>query len=89
VAKQQKKAVRCKPTLNFSEVSQRVACDAWLTEPQCAWLINQGASTLKQWRLGGKSCPPWRYLNTRVVYRPSEVQRWMDQQNGGTRGGGQ
>jgi hypothetical protein len=74
---------RSKPAtkLNLHELSQRIACDGYLTTPECAWYTHLGISTLKQMRQRGEG-PPSHYISCRVLYKPSEVSRWAQQKGG-------
>jgi hypothetical protein len=67
----------------LSDLVERVRADGYLDTKQCAWYANVGVSTLKVWRTAkhkGPPGPPWHWINSKVVYRPSEVNAWMDAQ---------
>jgi hypothetical protein len=79
--------VRKKPAINFSlpELSHRINTDSYINTKECAWFTHLGESTLKQMR-AAQTGPPWHLISTRVLYKPSEVSRWLEQRkNGGAR----
>jgi hypothetical protein len=68
--------------LDLHDLALRIKCDAYIETPECAWFMHRGVSTLKIWRMKKKG-PPWHWVNSSVVYRPSEVRQWMDAQRAG------
>jgi excisionase family DNA binding protein len=52
---------------------------AFLTDEETAELLRNTTSTLRRWRRKGLG-PRWHRVGRKVLYRPSDVERWLRKQ---------
>ena len=50
-----------------------------LETDQAAALISRSGDTLRHWRRTNVG-PPWAKIGRRIVYRQSDIERWIEQQ---------
>lgn len=61
---------------------ERLAVDQLLTLPEVAARLRRPVATVRYWRTLGTG-PPSAKIGNRVVYRSSDLERWIEEQFAG------